>query len=428
MRKKARLKASLLRARIVAPMVQPPISDGAVVVEGGRVVAVGRWRDLRGDGSRPALDLGEVAVLPGLVNTHCHLDYTNMAGELPPPRLFTDWLKLITATKAGWDYADYAKSWLTGAQMLVRAGTTTVADIEAVPELLPEVLKATPLRVLSFLEMIGITGRRSPEAILNEAATRVELLRAGGFAAGLSPHAPYTTLPELLRLSAQMARRRRWRVVTHVAESALEFEMFAHGRGEMFSWLQRGARDMSDCGLRSPVEHLEHCGLLGRNLLAIHANYLAEGDVLLLAKRRVSVAHCPRSHFYFRHGPFPLDRLLEAGVNVCLGTDSLATVLKPRGQSVELSLFDEMRLMEQRQPWLSPAQILEMATLNGARALGLSGQAGELSPRSFADLIAIPFEGRREGLMEAAVHHRGPVSASLIRGRWALPPPGMDEQ
>ncbi len=398
------------------------------MVEGVRVVSVGHWRDLRRDGSRQVLDLGEVAVLPGLVNAHCHLDYTNMAGELPPPRLFTDWLKLITTTKAGWTQADYAKSWLAGAQMLVRTGTTTVADIEAVPEVLPDVLKATPLRVLSFLEMIGITGRRSPETILNEAASRVELLRAARFPAGLSPHAPYTTLPELLRRSAQMARRRRWRVVTHVAESALEFEMFAHGRGEMFSWLKRSGRDMSDCGMRSPVQHLEHCGLLRRNLLAIHANYLGEEDVVLLAKRRVSVAHCPRSHLYFRHGPFPLQRLLEAGVNVCLGTDSLATVLKPRGQSVELSLFEEMRLMGERQPWLRPAQILEMATLNGARALGLGGRAGELSPRSFADLLAIPFEGRRGDLMEAAVHHRGPVSANLIRGRWAVPPGGTKER
>ena len=103
---------------------------------------------------------GEVVLLPGLVNAHCHLDYTDMAGELPPPRTFTDWIPLITAAKTAWGYSDYARSWLRGAHMLLRNGTTTVADIEAMPDLLPELWDATPLRVFSFLEMTGIRARR----------------------------------------------------------------------------------------------------------------------------------------------------------------------------------------------------------------------------------------------------------------------------
>ena len=131
--------------------------------------------------------------------------------------------------------------------------------------------------------------------------------------AGLSPHAPYSTVPELLRLSAQTARRRQWRLTTHVAESALEFEMFARGRGEMFDWLQRSGRDMSDCGLGSPVQHLERCGALSERLLAAHANYLGKQDAALLARRKVHVVHCPRCHFYFHHDPFPLRRLAQGG-------------------------------------------------------------------------------------------------------------------
>src|SRR5204863_9084170 len=123
-----------------------------------------------------ARDLGEVVLMPGLVNAHCHLDYTDMAGQLAPPKAFPDWLKLITTAKAGWSYSDYAESWVTGAKMLVRTGTTTLADIEAVPELLPDVWDATPLRVISFLEMLGITNRRAPRAILAEALDRVESL------------------------------------------------------------------------------------------------------------------------------------------------------------------------------------------------------------------------------------------------------------
>src|SRR5205823_9391567 len=127
-------------------------------------------------GCTQALDLGDVALLPGLVNAHCHLDYTDMAGELTPPKYFSDWLKLITTAKSGWSYSDYAESWIKGAKMLVRTGTTTVGDIEAVPELLPEVWEGTPLRVLSFIEMLGITNRRVPSAILAETIEQIEVL------------------------------------------------------------------------------------------------------------------------------------------------------------------------------------------------------------------------------------------------------------
>ena len=194
-------------------------------------------------------------------------------------------------------------------------------------------------------------------------------------ALGLSPHAPYSTVPELLRLSAQTARRHNWRLTTHLAESALEFEMFKHGRGPMFDWLQRSGRDMSDCGLGSPVKHLERCGLLSESLLAAHVNYLAQGDAALLGRRRVHVVHCPRCHFYFHHDKFPLRRLARAGVNVCLGTDSLASVCKPRRQKVELNLFEEMRALARNEPSLSARKIVQMATLNGATRPG-SGRAG----------------------------------------------------
>src|SRR6266481_1800052 len=140
-----------LRARTVLPISRPPITDGAVLISGDRIAAVGRWRDLSAKFYGKVLDLGEVALLPGLVNAHCHLDYTNMAGQFPPPKLFTDWIKLITTTKAGWGYSEFAESWLAGSKMLARTGTTSVGDIESLPELLPEVWQATPLRVFSFL-------------------------------------------------------------------------------------------------------------------------------------------------------------------------------------------------------------------------------------------------------------------------------------
>jgi aminodeoxyfutalosine deaminase len=419
---------TLLRARIVLPVAHPPIRDGAVLICGNRIAAVGRWRELSGQSQRQTLDLGDAVLMPGLVNAHCHLDYTDMAGQLPPPKVFPDWLKHITSIKAGWSYSDFAQSWLHGAQMLVRTGTTTVADIEAVPQLLPEVWGATPLRVFSFLEMISVKPDRQPSRVLHEAMTRIESLGASRCRAGLSPHAPYTTVPELLRLSAGTARRRRWRLTTHVAESGLEFEMFARGRGEMFDWLRRSGRDMSDCGQGTPVEHLERCGLLSGNLLTAHANYLGRKDAALLGKRGVHVVHCPRSHFYFHHDPFPFRRLAKAGVNLCLGTDSLASVYKTRRQTVELNLFEEMRALAHAHPWLSARSIIRLVTLNGARALGLQGRIGELSENSFADLIALPFAGRPAEVCDAILHYTGDVAASMIDGRWAIAPSTRDER
>ncbi len=413
-----RKRKLLLRARAVLPVSRTPISNGAILIAGNRIADVGRWRDLAQAERDETIDLGDTILLPGLINAHCHLDYTDMAGQFSPPKIFSDWLKLITTAKGHWNKSDYATSWMNGAQMLLRTGTTTVGDVEAMPELLPEVWNLGSLRVLSFLEMIGITGRRKPEAIVREALDKIDSLDVGRCCAGLSPHAPYSTLPELLRLGAAAARERGLRICMHVAESAKEFEMFVHGRGEMYDWLRRSTRDMSDCGLGSPVRHLARYGVLGENLLAIHLNCLAKGDTVLLAKHKVHVIHCPRSHEYFRHARFPLRRLLRAGINVCLGTDSLASVIKTRRETVELNMFEEMQSLASRETSLPPKRILQMATVNGARALGMRGRIGELSPASFADVIAIPYSGQFSGIHDAVITHKADVSNSMIDGEW----------
>jgi cytosine/adenosine deaminase-related metal-dependent hydrolase len=344
-------------------------------------------------------------------------------GRIPPPAAFLDWIQALLRAKAGCGPSDYAESWLDGARMLVRSGTTTVANIESVPELLPEVWQATPLRVISFLEMTGVTSRLPPPAILQDAIGKIRSLPRGRDCAGLAPHAPYSTRPELLRLSAQAARRHRWLVTIHVAESAAESDLFRHQRGPLADWL-KPQRDLSDCGHGSPVRQLDRLGLLGPRLLAVHVNYLAPGDARRLGQARVSVVHCPRSHAYFRHRAFPRRELAKAGVNLCLGTDSLASVRPGRGDRLELDLFAEMRALAETSPELAAEDILRMATLNGARALHRAGQLGELSPGARADMIAVPFAGGRTGVHEAVLQHAGDVAALMIDGRWVTPPVG----
>src|SRR4051812_12366139 len=172
--------------------------------------------------------------------------------------------------------------------MLLASGTTTVADIESVPELIGDLPASTPLRVFSFLEMTNVRSRRTADEILLETVSAIESSprKRGGY--GLSPHALYLTSPDLMRAAGGGWRRRNWVLTTHAAESEQEFEMYRHGRGPLYDWL-KPQRDVSDCGGESPVRHLDSLGVLGRNCLAVHVNYLDLGDAALLSERQTSV-------------------------------------------------------------------------------------------------------------------------------------------
>lgn len=414
----------ILRSRIVVPVNRPPIPDGVVCVSGERISWVGPRKEMPATvDDRREVDLGEVILMPGLVNAHCHLDYTDMAGQIPPPKSFVDWIKSMVALKGSWSVEEFAKSWRRGAEMLVRNGTTTVADVEAVPELLPSAWRATPLRVISFREMINVKSRQPPAELVERAVNDWLGLGEATGRVGLSPHAPYTTSAELLEQASRAAQRRNWRLTTHVAESEPEFEMFMYRQGAMFEWL-KNQRDMGDCGRGSPVQHLERCGYLDENLLAVHVNYLWRHDAGVLGRNRVSVAHCPRSHDYFRHLRFPLQELAEAGVNLCLGTDSLATVRGDRGPALELNMFAEMMAFAAKHSDVAPESVLRMATVNAAQALGRQGEIGVLREGALADVVAIPFAGEAGESYQAIVHHAGAVTASMIGGAWAVAPGG----
>ncbi|MCL5099422.1 MAG: amidohydrolase family protein [Candidatus Omnitrophica bacterium] len=403
---------------MVAPISRPPIDNGCVRISGDRVIAIGPWETVVSSLEEPVIDLGDAVLLPGLVNAHCHMDYTHLAGRIGPTKTFTGWIQAIMTHKAGWSMTNYAQSWAAGAQMLVRSGVTTVADMEAVPALLPETAGRFPLRIFSFLELIGIKKEIPASDVIRPVLDQVRFFETAGGRIGLSPHAPYSTTSKLLRLSVRMARKWQWRLASHVAESEEEFEMFMHQGGPLFEWL-KNQRDMSDCGRGSPVQHLEANRVLGPCLLAAHVNYLAPGDADLLARRGVSVVHCPRSHAYFRHAPFPHGDLSNAGVNICLGTDSLATVNQPAGVRLELDMFHEMRALSAAHPELLMETIVRMATINGAKALGLEGKIGELRPGVWADLIALPYRGSPAQVYEGIAQHSGGLIASMIGGRWA---------
>jgi cytosine/adenosine deaminase-related metal-dependent hydrolase len=401
----------LLRARIVVPVSQPPIVDGFVRVNGNRITEVGEWYDA--ENKSEADDLGEVILLPGLVNAHCHLDYTDFVGAIPAPRSFNDWINAIVDLKADVDDAVHRESWLHGAAQCLRHGTTTLGNIETRPDLLPELWAATPLRMLSFLELIVIRTESDAAQAVTAAAEWIAKHKPPRGHAGLSPHAPYTTKPDLLKACVATDLP----MAMHLAESAEEDEMFRQGSGPLYERLSAAGRAMEDCGGVSPIAHAYRHGLLNNNLLAIHGNYLDDNDIRLLAENQVSLVHCPRSHGYFGHAPFRAGALRAAGVNLCLGTDSLATM---RAGDAELSLFDELHAHREVFPDLELETLLQCVTVTPARALGMAGQVGELRADAFADLIALPFTGSADCAIEAAVNHTGSAQTVMLDGRWEV--------
>jgi cytosine/adenosine deaminase-related metal-dependent hydrolase len=388
---------------------QPPIDDGAVYFSDGLIRDVGSWADVaRRWAGEPAEDLGEVVLMPGLINAHCHLDYTGMAGMIPAPSSsanFPDWIKSILSLKAHWSYTEFAASWVKGAKQLLETGCTTVLDIEAVPELLPEAWEATALRIVSFLEMTGVKSGDSPEKILAGAEGHVQRLRETKLhSVAISPHALYSTPPKLLEVVAAKMREENVRVCMHLAESHAEFEMYQNASGAMFDWLKT-QRKMDDCGGRSPVQQAQRLGLLNANLLAVHCNYLAPGDAKLLGKSGVTVVHCPRSHAYFDHAAFGYEELVGAGVNVVLGTDSLASVRSRTKRTATLNMWEEMRMFAKEHGSVPAENIVKMATVNAAKFV--KDRAGSLGEGKIADMIAVGIKTAprniAEGLLGGAV-------------------------
>ncbi|MGB0583098.1 MAG: amidohydrolase family protein, partial [Limisphaerales bacterium] len=206
---------------------------------------------------------------------------------------------------------------------------------------------------------------------------------------------------------------RAWPLSVHVAESAPEDEMFRESEGIMHRWLERNQRDMSDCNGRSPVRMLQDLGLLNDRLLAVHCNYLDDDDIQSLGGNQVNVIHCPGSHEYFGHTEFKADQLRRAGANICLGTDSLASMFTAGGSKPTLDLFAEMRRFATAHPEFSPEEILPMVTTSAARALNRSGLLGEISEGADADMIVVESTPTPE-----AIIHAPPPIRSMIAGTW----------
>ncbi len=407
------------RARWVLPVSRPPIENGCVHVEDGRITGIGRYEAHSG-----AADLGDVVLLPGFVNAHTHLELTGCAGRVPFRGSFTRWIADLAAVvqsahQAGEETRREAIR--EGLRQSLAAGVTAVADIGHGTVAADEWRRAQ-VHTVGFLEVLGMGPRRlTPhERCFEDAAKLVEGdARAGATARaeargsldssanssslessllsppltgsvlsrlGLSPHAPYSTDAALYRQVVAYAAQAGAPVCTHLAETREELAFLSTGTGPFRELLERlglwdGSFTPPGC---SPVRYMAQLGLLELKPLLAHVNYASDDDLDLLAGCGASVVFCPRSHAFFGHEPHRYPDMLARGINVCLGTDSLAS-------NASLSILDELRCLAGT-GGLPHSRLLAMGTLAGACALGWSDEIGSLAPGKLASFAVVPLD------------------------------------
>jgi cytosine/adenosine deaminase-related metal-dependent hydrolase len=378
------------RAAWVCPIARPPIRDGWVAVQDGHVVGVGAAGE---QGAVITQDLGDVVVLPGLVNAHTHLELSWLRGRVPPAATFIDWIKQLFLTRGGrGERADDQKV-VSAAQVAAREmreyGTAAVGDISNSLATV-DAICAAGLRGVVFHELLGFN-LLNGDSVSATRPQRETAARRGGEAVRISvaPHAPYSVSPELFQaIRAEVDRSAVPITSVHLGESTGEVDFLRDGTGPwpgILKWVGSEREGWTPPGV-GPVRYLERLGVLDARTLVVHGVQLDEAALADLARIGCTLVTCPRSNQWVGVGVPPLERFYAAGVGVAIGTDSLASV-------DDLNLFAELKTMR----WLAPSrparELLESATRVGAEALGFGDELGTIEVGKRAALLAVDLGG-----------------------------------
>jgi aminodeoxyfutalosine deaminase len=401
----------IFAADVVLPVSSPPIRDGALLVESGRIAAVGRLSDVERE--NPDVEVHRFprhAIIPGAVNVHAHLGFRR--GDAPEGGSFSRWVMELVSRlpeKEAWT-PEAARG---SAREALESGTTFMTDSSPFGECLPQLVESG-LAGIVFAEFFPFLFD-TPEAAVNFTEKKVSDLREGlppRIAVEMSVHAPYTVDPLSSRLAATRVRTQGERLSTHLSESPEEFEFVWEGTAGGLENVFGVLADWGGVGV-SPVRYAESMGLLWPGTIAAHlATGVSEEDIEILARTGVAAAHCPRSNEYLGCGVSPVPNMLERGIRVGMGTDGLWS-------SPSMNLFEET-LFATKLHGMSGETGLALATLSGARALGVEGETGSLTTGKYADFAVVEATPGRYGaslemeILEAAAG--GGVAATAVGG------------
>ena len=392
-----------LRARWVLPISGPPIEGGCVTIAGDRIASVG---------TRPAAaaeDLGDVVLMPGLVNAHTHLEFSELTAPLGEQGMpLPEWIQLVISARK--QREDLSTGLQAGLHESLRAGVTTIGDIAT--SQFPNHLDTPIPEVISFHEVIGFSTARS-DSVFAELEGRLQ--SANQVHVGISPHAPYTVHPRLVQRLVDLACKHRLPMAMHLAESREELQLIHENSGPFRELLEQ--RSMWDGEVFSsslrPQDYLAQLAKATRGLV-VHGNYLEPDEIdFVAANKQLTIIYCPRTHDYFGHDDYPLQQMLVRGAQVAIGTDSCAS-------NPDLSVLNELRCIANKHPEIDPARILQLGTIDGARALGLDNQIGSLAPGKLANLTEIECGDSLKPL-EAVLHTQVQPARTWVRGQLATP-------
>jgi cytosine/adenosine deaminase-related metal-dependent hydrolase len=390
-------------ARWVLPITDEPIREGAVAVEGTRIAALGARAEVsQRFPSAEVEELGEAVILPGFVNCHTHLELTAMRGFLEPEEGdFFAWLRKVTISRNERMSADdlyVSAAW--GAVEAARAGVTCVGDASDSGATTMRALRDAGLRGVVYQEAFGPDASVAAEQF-DKARAKIERLRSGETALvtlGLSPHSPYTVAPRLLGMLARYATRERLPLMMHAAESEAEQALMLEGGG-IFAAAYALRGFTFDSPHTTTVRHLANTGVLDTRPLLAHCVRVDEEDIRLMKEHGAGVAHCPKSNAKLGHGRAPLGAMFEAGVNVGLGSDSVAS-------NNVCDLLEEARfaLLASRAAgetvaggrMLDANDALRLLTHGGAAALNMQSMTGSLKEGLEADLVAVRLDAAHQ--------------------------------
>jgi len=387
-------------ARWILPISSPAIAGGAIAVEGQRIMSVGSRAVLSEEFPNATVrDYGESAIIPGLVNAHSHLELTALRGFLESEETnFFAWLKKLTTVRLERMTADdlyVSAAW--GASEAARAGVTCLADASDSAGESMNALRDVGLRGIVFQESFGPDPRLAKENF-EKLKTKVARLREKETTlvqCGVSPHAPYTVCAPQLEMISHFAVDESLPLMMHAAETRMEISLIREGGGPFADGLRNRGIEWKSPGV-SPIQYLNNLGVLQTGPLLAHCIHVDEADMETLKQTGTKVAHCPKSNAKLGHGIAPFGRFLDNGINVGLGSDSVAS-------NNTCDLFEEARfallmarsksLGNKELRHLSAPEVFEIASAGGAQALGLEGQAGELREGSQADFAVVSLDG-----------------------------------